>query len=1100
MHPTMDSVKFRTRSLLMGTTLLAGIAAVGAPTAAFAQASDQAMETVVVTGYRASLTDSTNAKRASVSFSDTVFAEDIGKFPDTNIAEALNRIPGVTISREIDGEGINVSIRGLGTNFTKILLNGAQVAVASTGATDQRNNNREVDLNMFPTELFTQLTVSKSPTANMVEGGAAGSVTMRSQRPFDKPGLHIAYNLQGTDQSISDSMGMRGALIFSDTEGPFGLLVGIAGVQSNVMVKGWEDGNAGWNTPTFQTGQCAGTCTQFGGNSWNLPATIPVGVNVPIPGGGGTFYPAGTVINAALLSTLNPGVTNTQLSNALLPRLGRSMFSEGSRDRYNAVVSAEFRPTDDLHFYVDFIFGRQFNDLNRSDIDWGVRGGVGSQAMIPVGLTISPGWLADGNTAGLGGATRSATFYDAGFSLEARPFKEKGDFFSINPGMDWQVTDLLSVDFQLNASRSHFLRDSPTVLVSTCLNTVSATLPGCTPPTGGNVVTFSNPAGAPFPTISSVLDLNNPANFQWNNGRVNLQDEKRYSYTNGAHLDLKYGGDEMSVKVGAAYDEIFRNIVAIDDTGRWANAICGDNPNVYLPGPNSGLAGCTGQNTTSTPAGFTVPTAYIPGPTSGYGTGYSTGFPALAWGGSLVPQTALASYLKPGPTGFITVDYNKIFAASNYYAIDRAAIAAVCAMPSCTSVSPPFSTSSNTGGTSGAFDEKNVGLYAQLDGVLDWGHKLKYDIGLRWTQTRQSIVSPVVHTDPRNATLLNGGLYPNFYSFSAAKSTYQAFLPSIALVYEVADDFQVRGSISRTMTRPDPSQMISVVNFSDPNATSATLGNPALKPFYSNNIDLGAEYYTGAEGYFGVAVFRKSISGFTNQITTSQTFSYLSQFGVNYGSLSTSQQIAISTHVAGGCTSDATCANAPISVNEQFNLPGLKIINGMEFDIVQPLDFLLEPYGLKGFGFTGNVTILDQKATGIVSSIATGVAPLQYNLTGYYEDNGLMVRMSYNWNDRVYGTLGNQQNVCFPAAASGVKPTGCPGGAFIFGAPYGQADISSSLKLSRLFGDLPSDPEVTFNVQNVFSAKQVTYFQLPDAVHSYYIKGQTYMFGLRGSF
>src|SRR2546423_365232 len=82
---------------------------------------------------------------------------DIGKFPDSNIAESLNRIPGVTISREVTGEGINVSIRGLGTNFTKVTLNGANVAVASTGATDASNANREVDLNWFPTELFTQL-------------------------------------------------------------------------------------------------------------------------------------------------------------------------------------------------------------------------------------------------------------------------------------------------------------------------------------------------------------------------------------------------------------------------------------------------------------------------------------------------------------------------------------------------------------------------------------------------------------------------------------------------------------------------------------------------------------------------------------------------------------------------------------------------------------------------------------------------------------------------------------------------------------------------------------------------------------------------------
>jgi outer membrane receptor for ferrienterochelin and colicin len=94
-----------------------------------------------------------------------VFAEDIGKFPDLNIAESLNRIPGVQLTREINGDGLNVAIRGLGTNFTKILLNGAQIAVASSGRTDSQNQNREIDLDLYPTELFTRLDVSKTPMA-----------------------------------------------------------------------------------------------------------------------------------------------------------------------------------------------------------------------------------------------------------------------------------------------------------------------------------------------------------------------------------------------------------------------------------------------------------------------------------------------------------------------------------------------------------------------------------------------------------------------------------------------------------------------------------------------------------------------------------------------------------------------------------------------------------------------------------------------------------------------------------------------------------------------------------------------------------------------
>jgi TonB-dependent receptor len=1148
MRSNSRSLRHHARAVLKGTTLLAGLGAVFVATAPAFAADDNSVETVVVTGYRASLTASTDAKRASTNFTDSIFAEDIGKFPDTNIAESLNRIPGVTISREIDGEGINVSIRGLGTNFTKVTLNNANIAVASTGATDQRNNNREVDLNMFPTELFTQLTVSKSPTADQVEGGAAGVVNMRTQRPFDKEGFRLTYELQGTDISTADDPGERGALIASDTWGEeFGVLVGVAGVHNNVFVKGWEDGNAGWVGPSLATAaagttpvQCspAASCATLGSKSWGVPGTVPTGVSVPIPGGGGATYAAGTPINQAFLLANNPGLTAQQLSNALLPRLGRSMFEGGTRDRFNAVASLEWRPMEGMHFYVDMIAGRQFNNLNRSDINFGVRAGAGSQPLIPQNVTLQPDWLAYTNNGG--GAVQSGTFYDAQFALEARPFHEKGDFFSINPGMEWQINDKLWADVQLNATRSHFFRDSPTVFVVTCPSAGNGALPGCAAPAGGVFVNFNNPVGAAFPSITTNIDLNNPANYQWNNGRVNLQDEKRFTVTDGAHFDVKYGDDTFSVKAGGAFDHAFRSIIAIDASQQWQNAICGDNPNVFLPGPNSTPVGCNGQNTAA-PVGATAPyyiinpgltpaPAVFPGPPQlhGYGEGYSAGFPAFMYQGSLVPQSALASYLKPGPTGFITVDYNKIFAASNYFPLDNAAINSLsnCSTLKCTAVSPSFATASNTGGTSGGFDEKTYGAYVMADGVIHFGSRdLKWDAGLRWFDTHQTIISPVQHVDPRNTVqafcgqpallatptcpagtltttqIPDGSRFPNTFTFSPAKNDYSAFLPNLNMVFNVADDFLVRASLSRTMTRPDPSQMISVVNFSDPTAAAASVGNPELKPFYSNNIDIGAEYYTGAEGYVSLAVFRKSISGFTVSQNTTQPFSNLAQFGINYGALTSTQQSALCGRTPGcvvGTATDATVANTTLTVTEQVNAPGLKIINGIEVGYVQPLDFLLEQYGFKGFGFTGNLTIVDQKTTGSAPSVALGVAPFTYNVTGYYDDGTASARLSYNFSDTSYASGSNQQSVCLP---TGTSSGGCPQGAYLFSKAYGQADFSSSIHLSRIWGeDLPSDPELTFDVQNIFSAKQESYFQLPDAVHSYYIKGQTYMFGLRGTF
>ena len=120
----------------------------------------------------------TQDKRNATGFVDTISAEDMGKFPDSNIAESINRIPGILITREVTGEGINIQIRGLGSSFTKVLLNQAPVAVASTGRTDSQNTNREVDLDLLPTDLFTKLSVYKSPSAAMTVGGR-GVVDMR---------------------------------------------------------------------------------------------------------------------------------------------------------------------------------------------------------------------------------------------------------------------------------------------------------------------------------------------------------------------------------------------------------------------------------------------------------------------------------------------------------------------------------------------------------------------------------------------------------------------------------------------------------------------------------------------------------------------------------------------------------------------------------------------------------------------------------------------------------------------------------------------------------------------------------------------------------
>ncbi|HZD52909.1 MAG TPA: TonB-dependent receptor plug domain-containing protein, partial [Woeseiaceae bacterium] len=153
-----------------GARVLLLIILAGVPISGAWAQSNNVLEEIIVKGYRGGLLNSTNAKRESVGFNDVIYSDDIGKLPSQNLAESLNRIPGVKIARDVTGEGQQISVRGLGPSFTKIVLNGNNISVASDGNLTGTNSNRQVDLDIFPPELFSSLVVSKTPMARQLEG------------------------------------------------------------------------------------------------------------------------------------------------------------------------------------------------------------------------------------------------------------------------------------------------------------------------------------------------------------------------------------------------------------------------------------------------------------------------------------------------------------------------------------------------------------------------------------------------------------------------------------------------------------------------------------------------------------------------------------------------------------------------------------------------------------------------------------------------------------------------------------------------------------------------------------------------------------------
>ena len=202
---------------------------------AFAEEDDDSIiEEVVVTGIRGSIRQSIDMKRDADNIVDALVAEDIGKFPDQNLAESLQRVPGVAIDR-VRGEGSQVSIRGLGPQFVRVQVNGRSALSGAggsfAGAIGGLTGDRAFRFEGMQAELVQAVEVYKSAQANLLEGGMGGTINIRTRRPFDNGGQRIlAGNAFVTDDDLADDNGYRAAGVWSDTfaDNTFGVLVSLA--------------------------------------------------------------------------------------------------------------------------------------------------------------------------------------------------------------------------------------------------------------------------------------------------------------------------------------------------------------------------------------------------------------------------------------------------------------------------------------------------------------------------------------------------------------------------------------------------------------------------------------------------------------------------------------------------------------------------------------------------------------------------------------------------------------------------------------------------------------------------------------------------------
>jgi TonB-dependent receptor len=961
-------------------------------------AAESHLEEVIVTGFRRSLEDAAQEKRRKTNFTDSIFAEDIGKFPDQNLAESLQRLPGIQIERDAAGEGTRVNIRGLGSQFAVLSMNGAQLQTASDNSIGFINDGRGSSLDLFPTELFRSLTVSKTPIASQIEGGIAGNVELRPVRPFDRMGFHVDYQLKGTYDEVSDKMSPRGGLFISDTWdgsfGQFGVLVGAA-------YAGKEYRSDTFNTVGFTTFSLGANCppTQAGCNSLSFTgnAANPVygyggGASVPanVPAGTGFGLTDGTP-----LKVCGPGGTSglscDELSFVVMPRLARAETVAGERERTAGLVTIQWQPSDDLALNLDLIYAQTENNFAQHDLMLMLRS---TSNNVPFDVQVNEKNI-----------LTHATFANAQLLSENRPFATDADFYNSTLGVNYQLTDRLKLAGSATYNDSYQRQTANTVLLRTPLGK-------------GFAVTYDLEPGALTPRLSTNFDPSDP-NLGWQWDTMRVQPHRRSVRQKDAQFRVEFGDPEFLISSGMQYTSFIRRIRTWDVSGCATDAVNGR---------------CSATSTVNSE------------------------FPGAR---TVIPNSQLGNYMTSWPFGQIYANADFDVGLNNGWSIpDYGKITSVLNLDYFENDLDP-ATRVSTYNPRG-IDEVTNALFVQLDGETDlFSKKIRYNAGVRGFRTEQE-VSGIV-TDPTVGRVIQ------FFD-----QTYTKYLPSFNVAADITDNIIFRLAGGRTMTRPTPGDLTPAFNLSLGGDT-LTLGNPALRPYFSKQLDVGFEWYINPRNTLALNLWGKKIDGFTSIYRTTARFDTL---GINFNNLLPITQDGLRTLGQGDENA------ALVNIDQRQNTPETITLTGLELTLLQPLDFVLN-----GLGFAANYTRIDQESEGAppvagsrasLGSAVTGLSPNTYNLSVYFERAAFSSRLSYNYRDAFVTFIGPQNNI----------------------EGNGVALKSEYLDASLSFG-LPwfENTRVSFEAQNLLNQIQLTRIDGdPDLPYDARAPGRTFLLGLSGHF
>jgi TonB-dependent receptor len=922
---------------------------------ALAQEAADVTDEVVVTGIRKALESSVDLKRNAKGIVDSISAEDMGKFPDTNLAESLQRVTGVSIDRnQNSGEGQSVTVRGFGADYNLVTLNGRMMPTSTLGDFASAPSTRSFNFGDLAPEAVAGVDIYKTSKASVASGGMGSTINISTSRPLDALGFNATAAVKGIDdQSSEESYETETSVLISNT-----FLDDRIGIALTAISSSLSHTNASYRHQWSPFEDIAGNSLAANDEATDVlngvnPLTDETGIG------------AGT-----LIANIN-GAAGYYINDL-----------EQERDNFQLTFQA--RPFDNLTLTYDNVVAELEHQVRSRDLTVYVAEGVGNNR------TSTSVYSANGsNPASIESLAYNHADIFGGYNSSMGLQKNVTELDAHGFNAEWDVDENLTLSLDISTATSETKPDSP--YGSMAYITTSAKV----------AQTVDIDYSSELPVISIGGEHSDLAGI-YNGANADLDLYNAHRWLGGADNVFAYNENALDqIQINGSYDasgSSFGKYVDVVDFG--VSFSENDVSTGFFQQP------ANNQDGIQPPAWYAWPN---------YGVNYTIAdggdaFFYQAHTEELQPYFSDLNGASAIPNTILNIPYEELFDMYTTYGAfaHNDAQNDICRNNTLAGCSDFTYTQQRK------LDEKTTALYVQGSKDFEFFEKPASIVaGLRYERTEvvsQNYIptysgTQVTGFDSVTAQATGGS------AFFTTEGDYDYFLPSIDFDMDLREDVKLRASLSQSIARQSYDKLAGgvAINTNILNAKtgpneyqgSGSEGNPNLEPFESTNFDLSAEWYYGALSYASIGYFTKETQNWVGTGNRYGSVQDIRHAAYTDGELNAAANGALST-------GDNDLAIFNVSYNASSNrketIDGLELAIQHDFSDYNPVPFI----DLTGFGIIANMTIVDSDASYNNQTpnsanegqfAVVGISD-SHNLIAYYERFGLSARVAYNWRDR----------------------------------------------------------------------------------------------------